>query len=152
MSIVKVALVNGVPSWLDVPNTYKHPGKVVGTNLVIEYTGSIEHPVYGETWPIPEILEYRTRLRPGEILALLKDPMNLVKGSYARIYRAAYPHGAAPADDIALEFLEQARMPYSEDGMIDVTDIAGALAYFQTAPQNYIDQADVDRVMQGWPI
>ncbi len=94
--------------------------------------------------------EYRTRLKSGEIIALLKDPALPTKGSYAKIYRAAYPQGNKPEDDIALEFLEQAKNPYSSDGLIDVADIEGALDYFIT--QNYIDAEDKARVMQGWQV
>lgn len=93
---------------------------------------------------------HTTRLKAGQIIALLKDPSNASKGSYAKIYRAAYGNGGPTKDDRALEFLEQAQNPYSEDGLIAVSDIDPDLDYFIT--KNYIDQDDKDRVMQGWPL
>jgi len=127
-----------------------NPGSIVARTKIDEVNiGDFGMSLY--VMPAP-VQRYRTRIRPGEVIALLKDPSSPNKGSYAKIFRAAYPHGAAPADDIALEFLEQAKFPYSEDGMIDVADIESALDYFLATPQNYIDQSDHDRVTQGWPI
>jgi len=93
---------------------------------------------------------HNPRVSSGQIIALLKDPSSPNKGSYAKIYRAAYPQGNKAEDDIPLEFLEQARMPYSDDGLIDVADIEPALDYFIS--QNYMGQSDKDGVMQGWPV
>lgn len=126
------------------------PNTFVATTT-IDAADFAAHGLTAFTMPAP-VQKYRTRLKPGEVIALLKDPGSPTKGSYAKIYRAAYPHGSAPADDLALEFLEQAKFPYSEDGMIDVAEIIPGLTYFMSAPQNYIDQDDFDRVVQGWPV
>jgi len=131
---------------------FKNMSNVEGGFRVREYeggSGTAVWPDFVEAVPDPV---HRTRLRPGEVLALLKDPSSPAKGSYAKIYRAAYPQGNKDEDNIALEFLEQAKHPYSLDGMIDVADLQPALVYFMGAPRNYLDQDDFDRVMRGWPI
>ena len=113
-----------------------------GTTVIANYFGE---------WPssIPELeayspsATYRTRVRPGEMIALIGKP------GYPLIHRAAYPPGAAPGDDDALMFMEQARFPTSGDGFIELTDqlVTDALDYFIT--KNYIDEADKTRVLQG---
>lgn len=114
--------------------------KETGTETIADYTGA---------WPVVT-QQYRTRMRSGEVLALLKDPANPTKGSYAKIHRAAYPKGSETGDNIALEFLEQAKNPYSADGMIDAVDLEPGLDYFISV--SYIDADDKARVMKGWPI
>ena len=126
--------------------------KTVKDKMIAEYSGELDLEVYDRNTYFPPVIPptHRTRLKSGEIIALLKDPTLPTKGSYAKIFRAAYPQGNKAEDDIALEFLEQAKHPYSDDGLIDVADIEDALDYFVT--QSYMDAGDKTRVMQGWPV
>lgn len=123
-----------------------------GDSLICDYSGDSDE----QAWPTfvrpTPSQEYRTRVKPGEIIELLKDPDSPEKRSYAKIFRAAYPRGNVLADDVALEFLEQMKYTYSDDGMIDVADIEPALDYFIEAPRLYIDADDKARVMQGCPL
>lgn len=138
-----------VVEYPDDKSKFKNVHVIDGSDPVLlkaEYSGSLSLD------PFVPVKVYRKRITPGEAIALLKDPSSPNKGSYAKIYRAAYPQGNKAENDVALEFLEQAKFPYSEDGMIDVNDIEPALDYFLASPQNYIDQSDKDRVMQGWPL
>ena len=91
----------------------------------------------------PEILNYRTHVTQGELIILLGDQV------YAKIFRAAYPQGNKPEDDIALYFFARAENPTSDDWLIDVMDqiMSDALDYFIV--QNYMGGDDKIRVQQG---
>lgn len=113
-------------------------------NCIGEYFGSLDEaalPSYGGDWPLPG---YRTKVNQGELIDILGTQ------PYAKIYRAAYPQGNKSEDDIALFFLERAKYPTSEDGLIDVTDsiVTDALDYF--IAQGYMDAEDKARVIQGY--
>jgi thiamine monophosphate kinase len=110
---------------------------IAGDVVIADYYGEL--PLDAYITPA----EYRTRVRPGEVIVLMGNQ------GYAKIYRAAYPQGNKPEDDDALCFIERARFPTSTDGLIDVADatMTSALDYFITA--NYITQADKIRIQLG---
>lgn len=117
-------------------------GVVVG-----EYNGAATAdtlPSYNGTWP-PTRTEYKTALSPGAVLVLLGAT------AYAALYAAAYPKDATPADPQALFFLESAKNPYSEDGLllVDRAPVTDAMAYFVSV--GYISPGDAARVIAGQP-
>lgn len=118
-------------------------GKIVG-----EYLGNADAatlPNYTGAWPPVEV-RYEIALKPGDVLQLLGAT------AYAALYAAAYPRDASPVDPQALFFLESAKNPYSDDGLllVDRPPVTDAMAYFVAV--GYITQADADRVTQGKPI
>lgn len=96
--------------------------------------------------PIGDRATYKTALKPGEIVQLL-GPV-----AFAAINAAAYPTAGGPVDAQALFFIESAKFPYSDNGLIDVNKppVTDAMAYFVAV--GYITQTDADRVMQGKPL
>lgn len=88
----------------------------------------------------------RYALNNGEVLQLLGAT------AYASLYAAAYPTNGTPPDAQALFFLESAKHPYSEDGLllVDRPPVTDAMDYFVAV--GYITQADADRVIQGKPL
>lgn len=117
---------------------------LIGGVVVGEYHGADTLPSYNGTWP-PTRTEYRTALNPGAVLALLGAT------AYAAVYAAAYPKDATPADPQALFFLESAKNPYSEDGLllVDRPPVTDAMAYFVSV--GYITPGDAARVIAGQP-
>lgn len=118
-------------------------GKIVG-----EYNGNADAatlPSYTGAWP-PVETPYKIALNNGEVLQLLGAT------AYASLYAAAYPTNGAPADPQALFFLESAKHPYSDDGLllVDRAPVTDAMQYFVAV--GYITQADADRVTQGKPL
>lgn len=119
--------------------TKVYQGEVIG-----EYHGAAtaeEIPTWGGVWPLTRV-EYRTRVSPGEMLALLGE-------AYVGIKLAAYPPGGAAPDNTALFFIDSANTPYSADGLIVVneTPVPEAMAYFVF--KGYVTQEDADRLMRG---
>ena len=116
----------------------------VGSDIIGEYFGAATEgalPTYSGEWPIKN-KSYRTQVRPGEII-------DLMGAGYAKVYRAAYPQGNKPEDDIALVFVERARNPISADSLIDVNSALVTAALDHFIDQGYITTPDKTRIQQG---
>lgn len=123
------------------------PTKVHGDLIVGEYNGHAteeELPNWEGPWPLTET-RYRVNLKPGEIMKLLGA------GPFAKINTAAYPVDGSPVDENALFFMESAKYPYSDDGLITVNTapVTEAMTYF--VYKEYMTQEDADRVIRGIP-
>ena len=122
--------------------TQMHEGKIVG-----EYYGAAteeELPTWSGNWPLTKT-EYKVALKSGEMMRLLGA------SAFAKINAAAYPTNGDPVDEDALFFMESAKYPYSDDGLIvvNISPVTDAMAYFVF--KNYMTQEDADRAMQGQP-
>jgi len=134
----------GEPEWPAEGKTAFVNPRSMGNKIVGKYVGADDTlPDYaGDSYPMPT---YRTTVRPGEMIALLGDQ------TYAALFRAAYPSGNAPSDDVALVFIERARYPSAEDGLIDLASdvVNDALDYFVGVPSLTFSAEDKARVLQG---
>lgn len=147
MSILtEIPVADGVPDYSGGGGIafYSDTFPLPNGNLVGKYRGAESLPVYSGSYP-PARIEYRTTLNPGAVLALLGAT------AYAAIYAAAYPKDETPADPQALFFLESAKNPYSENGLLDVNrpPVTDAMAYFVSV--GYITPGDAARVIAGQP-
>ena len=127
----------GEPNWPAEGESAFNNAKSLGDKIVGEYTGA-DDTLTDYTGSRYAGRQYRTRIHTGEIITLLGDL------TYAAVFRAAYPPGAASADDIALVFLERMKFPIDGDGKVDTTDqvVIDALDYFITVPAFQFNEDD----------
>lgn len=146
MIIVEIPVTSGTPDYSAgggiafYANTYPLPNG----NLVGQYHGAESLPTYTGAYP-PARTAYRTALKPGEVMRLLGP------APFAAINAAAYPTDGTPVDPQALFFLESAKYPYSDDGLllVDRAPVTDAMAYFVSV--GYITPGDAARVIAGQP-
>ena len=134
----------GEPNWpAEGKSAFINP-RSMGDKIVGKYTGADASlaSYEGDRYPMPT---YRTKVRPGEMITLLGNQ------TYAALFRAAYPKGSASDDDVALVFIERARYPSTEDGLIDLASdvVVDALDYFVSKPVFTFSAEDKARVLLG---
>jgi len=132
----------GEPSWPAEGQGAFDNAKSLGNKIVGEYTGA-DNTLTDYAGNRYKGRPYRTSITEGELIELMG------KGPYTKAFRAAFPQGAAPADDTSLFFLERARRPARDDGLVDVLSAESTAAFEHFVSKGYMLDADQLRIQQG---